>query len=365
MGKLSQKELIEEGFGDAIRAAARATVSGAAKAAGGAVGGLAGAALGVAKNVGKSIITGDASANPLKDISSGITSGGIKGAKIGAAAGTAALTRIVGKEEVALRKELETNYKDVFQSISIEIFRGQPDPTNSNIIIIPFVARRIGAPTILTPDPNVATGHTLLQNKFIAGLVNRAFGTTLQGQSKSATTGLSGADYELTGRFALPVTQYFEDLAKSQRGLFFGYVKKTGDKQRPYEITIRDVNGTLISGTGETKGQKPKLDVLLRTIPHFNPRDSKIVNWVNALKSVLPSSAKDDISRDALNTLIPAASGHDDYKLTADDVNKLREYLKSKYIISEKYSQLDVVLQLKLLNNSYNKVYELPKYKNN
>lgn len=377
MSGISQKELLIEGFLDAMRAAGRAAGGGLVKGVGGAIGAGVGAVAGAAKQVARDVYNADTSASIFGVAGQGI-SGAKKGAEVGANIASKGATAITGKEEAALRKTLETEYRDIFQTTSLNIRRGQPDPSNMDIMIIPFTARKLGDPTILTPDTNIATGetlsvtgiqkpgnyqnrNTLIQYPFINNLVNRAFGLTAP--SRAQKLGMEGSPQGDLGkgansRFNSPLTKFFTNLKNSQQGLFFGYVQKTGNQESPYKITVRDTNGQPIMPTPQEKKIQPKLDALLQTIPQFKPNNSTAEQWSVALLRVFSKGDKTTY-RKIIDTVIPAASGNDTYVLTAADVATLRKSLKDDHmLISEKNTQIDLVLQLKNISSFYNRRYE-------
>jgi hypothetical protein len=382
MSKITQKELLQEGFLDVIRASGRALGKGAVKAAGATVGGAIGGIGKAALQVGKDIITGNTGAtlsNVAKQGIEGVKSGG----QLGSTAASKALEAITGKEEAALRKDLETNYKNVFQPISLNIRRGQPDPTNTNITIIPFTARRIGDPTILKTDSNIATGKTLsvdpastlLQNPGIAKIVNAALGTEFaQGikQPKSATLGLDTQETgEIKGRFMSPLTQFLTNLKNSKQGLFLGYVKKTGNVKDPYQITVRDIQGKEITGNKKEniKPPIPKYDELIKPflVRISNSNSPKLIDYSKAVAKAFNLSAqslKDLVNDSSVKTVAEALSLITNKKpedtLTLDDIDLIKKTFKDSLIAES--SQINLIKQLKLLNDSYNKTYELSKH---
>lgn len=345
MSKMTQKEMLLEGFLDAVRASARTLSKGAVKA----VGGTVGATLGATKNIARDLVKADVNANPF----SSIASGAVQGAKTGSDLASKGVTAITGKEEAALRQVLETEYRDVFQPISLKIGRGKPDPTNMNIIIIPFTGRKLGDPTIIGSStvPNQPTSKVakLLQTPGIAGTINTLFGT----QFVQGETGTPG------NRFMSPLTQFITNLEKSKQGIFQGYVKKTGSKERPYTITVRDMEGQIIQPSTTEKQIQPKLDVLLQKIPQFKPTNSTVKQWSVALLRAF-NKGNNKTYRDIIDAAVPAAVGNDTYVLTPNDIVALRKSLKDDHmLISEKNTQAELLLQLKNLNDSYNKTYEL------
>lgn len=375
MSKMTQKEMLLEGFLDAVRASARTLSKGAVKA----VGGTVGATLGATKNIARDLVKADVNANPF----SSIASGAVQGAKTGSDLASKGVTAITGKEEAALRQELETNYRDVFQTISINIRRGQPDPTNMNITIIPFTARRLGDPTILKPDSNIATGNTLsvdptgtlLQNPLISKIVNTALGTEFSSggkQPRSATLGLDTKETgELKGRFNSPITKFLTDLKNSNQGLFFGYVKKTGDVKSPYIITVRDITGAEIPkrsskrqppkniSTQPAVEDKPKFYESLRAwkIKNIGPSAEKVGLTYQQLKQFLQSINVQDPDR-----VLKNAGAKDSGAAVSNIIlSNIESTLKGRGIVAEK-AQINLIKQLKNLNDSYNKKYELPKH---
>lgn len=113
-------------------------------------------------------------------------------------------------------------------------------------------------------------------------------------------------------------------------------------------VELKDENGNTINqGAQQTI---PSLDALMNKL-NFNINNSTAGKWAVALKrsfrNALPDPRKD------IDKLIPAAVGDDNYVLTPADVTILRQYLKDEMLISEKTTQKDLLLQLKLLNDSY------------
>jgi hypothetical protein len=121
---------------------------------------------------------------------------------------------------------------------------------------------------------------------------------------------------------------------------------------------IEDNNGNSISNSGSNE-TLPKLDDLMKKL-NFNTTNSTASKWATALKRTFRGGIRDP--RKEIDTLIPAAANNDNYVLTTADVDTLRQYLKDEFLISEKNNQKDLLLQLKLLNDSYNKTYELSKH---
>jgi hypothetical protein len=121
---------------------------------------------------------------------------------------------------------------------------------------------------------------------------------------------------------------------------------------------IEDNNGNIISNSGSNE-TLPKLNDLMKKL-NFNTTNSTAGKWAIALKRTFRDSIRDP--KKEIETIIPAAVGDDNYVLTTADVDTLRQYLKDEFLISEKNTQKDLLLQLKLLNDSYNKTYELSKH---
>lgn len=121
---------------------------------------------------------------------------------------------------------------------------------------------------------------------------------------------------------------------------------------------IEDNNGNSISNSG-SKETLPKLNDLMKKL-NFNTTNSTAGKWAIALKRTFRGAIRDP--RKEIDIIIPAAVNNDNYVLTPDDVDTLRQYLKDEFLISEKNNQKDLLLQLKLLNDSYNRTYELSKH---
>jgi hypothetical protein len=126
MSKLSQRELLTEGFLDTIRSAAKAT----AKAAG-AVGG---AALGAAKNVGKDLLYMNPSANLFTAAGTGAKQGAITGYNVAKGTTTSLLDR--------LKEELKNSYYDTFNFETIKYGKTEKNEVNKNVSKIAFEATR-------------------------------------------------------------------------------------------------------------------------------------------------------------------------------------------------------------------------------
>lgn len=121
---------------------------------------------------------------------------------------------------------------------------------------------------------------------------------------------------------------------------------------------IEDNNGNSISNSGSNENL-PKLNDLMKKL-NFNTTNSTAGKWAIALKRTFRGSIRDP--KKEIETIIPAAVGDDNYVLTTADVDTLRQYLKDEFLISEKNNQKDLLVQLKLLNDSYNHIYELSKH---
>jgi hypothetical protein len=142
MSKLTQKELLQEGFLDTVRTIGRAVGSkitgknigkGLAKLAGG----VGGAALGAVGNVAKNLL------NPNSDLFSASYSGAKAGFKGGMALPDKLLNYIPKSPSDALKKELDTEYNRIFNVNTINIKLPKKDTTNPILYIIPFTATRI------------------------------------------------------------------------------------------------------------------------------------------------------------------------------------------------------------------------------
>jgi hypothetical protein len=159
-----------------------------------------------------------------------------------------------------------------------------------------------------------------------------------------------------------PLTQFTTNAKNSKEGSFFGYVKKTGNKETPYEITVRDGEGQFIRPSTTEKEIQPKLDILLQKIPQFKPNNSTAKQWSVALLRAF-NKGNNQTYRDIIDAAVPAAVGNDTYVLTPTDIAALKKSLKDDHmLISEKNTQTELLLQLKNLNDSYNKTYELSKH---
>jgi hypothetical protein len=281
--KLSQKELLDEGFLDTIRK----ITSPIAKTVAGAAGAAKGIAKVVAPNLSQAI---GSDINKLKSIG-----------KSASDAFTAEKNRQINSTpERFLENELKTHWAKVFDPASIKV----------------------------TSKQNAAP---MSHKSFRLSKVNKFF-------------------------------IYFEaNRYKKQGGVevFKGNaaISKGSDGKFTLE-DIEDNNGNSISNSGSNE-TLPKLNDLMKKL-NFNTTNSTAGKWAIALKRTFRDSIRDP--KKEIETIIPAAVGDDNYVLTTADVDTLRQYLKDEFLISEKNTQKDLLLQLKLLNDSYNKTYELSKH---
>ena len=132
MSKLSQRELLTEGFLDTIRNAAKAT----AKAAGAGVG----AALGAAKNVGKDLLY----MNPNANLFTAAAAGAKKGAKTGYDVAKRATTSLLDM----LKEKLKNEYYDKFDFNTIQYGPEEKNQVNKNVTKIPFTAKQTNSNNI-------------------------------------------------------------------------------------------------------------------------------------------------------------------------------------------------------------------------
>lgn len=124
MSKLSQKELLTEGFLDIVRKA----TGGLAKIGGAA----AGATLGAAKNIAKNIITANPDTNLFASAAAGIKSGAKTGYKLTGKAVTNTLDR--------LKEELKNSFYDTFNFRTIKYGKEKKNEVNKKVSTIPFTA---------------------------------------------------------------------------------------------------------------------------------------------------------------------------------------------------------------------------------
>jgi hypothetical protein len=289
--KLSQKELLNEGFLDTIRK----ITSPIAKTVAGAAGAAKGIAKVVAPNLSQAI---GSDINKLKSIG-----------KSASDAFTAEKNRQINSTpERFVENELKTKWNNTFNPNSIKITSSQKEEIGET-----SVARH-----------SEETPRTFVY--FEASKYNKTTGNSTQQiggvtQLKGVATVIKGSD----GKFNI--------------------------------IEIKDEDGNAINqGTQQTL---PSLNDLMNKL-NFNINNSTAGKWAVALKrsfrNALPDPRKD------IDKLIPAAVNDDNYVLTSADVTILRQYLKDEMLISEKNTQKDLLVQLKLLNDSYNKTYELSKH---
>ena len=130
MSKLSQRELLTEGFLDTIRNAAKVTAKATARAAG-AVGG---AALGAAKNVGKDLLY----MNPNANLFTTAATGAKKGAKTGYDVTKKVTTSLLDR----LKEELKNSYYDTFNFQTIKYGKVEKNDVNKKVSKIAFEAAR-------------------------------------------------------------------------------------------------------------------------------------------------------------------------------------------------------------------------------
>jgi hypothetical protein len=293
--KLSQKELLNEGFLDTIRKIASPIAKGIAG-----VGGLAkGIAKVAAPNLSQAI---GSDIDKIKSIG-----------KSASDAFTAEKNRQINSTpERFVENELKTNYSSTFDPKSIKIIEVKQDTTVSL---------------------DVSKGVNPKKTK------NNRFFVYFQASQYDKTTGNA--------------TQQIGGVKKIK-----GVVTVIKGSNGQYSIVeLKDENGQSINqGAQQTI---PNLNDLMNKL-NFNINNSTAGKWAVALKrsfrNALPDPRKD------IDKLIPAAVNDDNYVLTSADVTILRQYLKDEMLISEKNTQKDLLVQLKLLNDSYNKTYELSKH---
>lgn len=132
MSKLSQRELLTEGFLDTIRNAAKATAK--------ATGAVAGAALGAAKNVGKDLLY----MNPNANLFTAAAAGAKQGAKTGYDVAKRATTSLLDM----LKEKLKNEYYDKFDFNTIQYGPEEKNQVNKNVTKIPFTAKQTNSNNI-------------------------------------------------------------------------------------------------------------------------------------------------------------------------------------------------------------------------
>ena len=127
MSRLSQRELLTEGFLDTIRKYAT-------KPAAKLLGAAGGAALGAAKNVGKDLLY----MNPNANLFTAAAAGAKKGAKTGYDVTKRATTSLLDM----LKEKLKNEYYDKFDFNTIQYGPEEKNPVNKNVTKIPFTAKQ-------------------------------------------------------------------------------------------------------------------------------------------------------------------------------------------------------------------------------
>jgi len=295
MQKISQKELLDEGFLDTIRK----ITSPIAKTVAGAAGAAKGIAKVVAPNLSQAI---GSDINKIKSIG-----------KSASDAFTAEKNKQINSTpERFVENELKINYSSTFDPKSIKIIEKKQDTTVSL---------------------DVSKGVNPKKTK------NNRFFVYFEALQYAKTTG--NATQQIGG-------------VRKIKGV--ATVIKGSDNKFNL-VEIKDENGNIINqGTQQTL---PSLNDLMNKL-NFNINNSTAGKWTIALKRSFRNAVPDP--RDVIDSLIVGAKGDDNYILTPADVEILRKYLKDEMLISEKNTQKDLLLQLKLLNDSYNKTYELSKH---
>lgn len=280
MSKITQRELLEEGFLDTIRQAAGNITKPLARVTAGALGGVGKAAL----QVGKDIVTGNTGAT-LSNVARQGVSGAVNAYK------SERDKQINASPERFLENELKTNWTKVFDPASIKITKQQD-----------------AAPAF--------------HKSFRLSKVNKFF-----------------VYFE---------ANHYKDIGGVERIKCSAAI--TRDINGKFALEgIEDIQGNSISNSG-SKETLPKLNDLMKKL-NFNINNSPVNRWTVALKRSFGNKMQDP--RKDIDKLIPAALGNDGYILTPADVALLRQHLKDEMLISEKNTQKDLLLQLKLLNASY------------
>lgn len=304
MSKMSQRELISEGFLDAVRKTAANTL-----------GAVAGGVYGAAKQVAKDVAAADTSAsifNVAKQGGRGMASG----------------WRTVSKwqnsptPEKFVEEELKNNYSSTFDPKSIKIIEKQqdssvnldlkdsinPKETKGNRFFVYFEARKY----------NETTGNSIEQ---IGGsTLVRGVATVIRGSDRKFSL------VELKDENGNVITSKDDSIIKNYDKSVAPYISRITNPSTP----TLDEYATVI---------KRAFNLSSRELKEIT-RDSGVVSVLDALK-VITNKAPDDI-------------------LDQDDINLIKKVFKDN-LIAEK-SQINLLKQLNLLNDSYNKTYELSKH---
>jgi hypothetical protein len=301
---MTQKDLLSEGFLDSIR-------RGAAKTLGGAIGGVVGAA----KQVAKDVAAADTSASIFN-----VAKQGAKGMVSGYKA--EAERQLASTPELFVENELKSKYSSIFDPKSIKIIEKQqdssvnldlkdsinPKETKGNRFFVYFEARKY----------NETTGNSIEQ---IGGsALVRGVATVLRGSDRKFSL------VELKDENGNAITTKDDSIIKNYDKSVAPYIGRITNPSSP----TLDEYATVI---------KRAFNLSSRELKEIT-RDSGVVSVLDALK-VITKKAPDDM-------------------LNQDDINLIKKVFKDN-LIAEK-TQINLLKQLNLLNDSYNKTYELSKY---
>ena len=304
MSKLSQKELLSEGFLSTVRKLAANTV-----------GAVAGGVYGAAKQVAKDVAAADTSAsifNVAKQGAKGMASGW----------NTVSKWQSSSSPEKFVEEELKNNYSSTFDPKSIKIIEAQRDTE---------VKRDLSQGI----QPKTIKGNRFFVY-FEALKYNETSGTSITqvggfNKIKGVATVIKGGD----GKFKL--------------------------------IELKDENGNIISNGSkeQIKNYDRAMAPFLTSIP--NPGSPKLIDYATAIKRAFNLSVRElkditndnsvDSVKDALTIIINKQA---DDILDQNDINLIKKVFKDNLLAEN--SQLNLLKQLNLLNDSYNKTYELSKH---
>lgn len=297
MQKISQKELLQEGFLDTVRKMTGPIAK--------TVAGAAGLAKGIAK-----VVAPNLSQAVGRDID--------KFKSIGKSASDAFTAeknkQINSTPERFVENELKTNYSSTFDPKSIKIIEAQRDTevkrdlSQGNRFFVYFEALKY----------NETSGTSITQ---VGGFT----------KMKGVASVIKGSD----GKFKL--------------------------------IELKDENGNIISNGSkeQIKNYDRAMAPFLTSIP--NPGSPKLIDYATAIKRAFNLSVRElkditndnsvDNVKDALTIIINKQA---DDILDQNDINLIKKVFKDNLLAEN--SQLNLLKQLKLLNDSYNKTYELSKH---
>jgi hypothetical protein len=305
MGNLTQKELLQEGFLDTIRK----ITSPIAKTVAGAAGAAKGIAKVVAPNLSQAI---GSDIDKIKSIG-----------KSASDAFTAEKNRQINSTpERFVENELKTKYSSTFDpksikiievkqdtTVSLDVSKGvNPKKTKNNRFFVYFQARKYYE----------TTGSSIEQ---VGGATN----------IKGVATIIKGGD----GKFSL--------------------------------VEIKDENGNIISSGSkdQIKNYDRSIAPFLTAIP--NPATPKLIDYATAIKRAFNLNQRElrDITNDnSVNTVKDAlmiiTNKQPDDILDQNDINLIKKVFKDNLLAEN--SQINLLKQLNLLNDSYNKTYELSKH---